>query len=317
MAVHNIECQIAKSQIGRYLSGDAFSAQALKQLEEHVAECDECKASLHQRKAALQAMLGDSNTAVVQIDEDDTTPRTVAAALREKLGSKPRPTQSIATNSSATKPVHFWKPLVYAIALGAVLIGMSVFSKTLTAPFGNKVEATPDASTTAIPSTTNSNSAATGSPATVTATSNPTTTPASTTTPSTTGPAAAGTLPAATAATPTTTLNGEKPAPILNAPSTDKPVSTDTALATGANKSAPEATPKKSTETKTPPPPAPGFTRPNKQAATPAAKPAPKAKAPKAKHRRVAKKKPIAHHRAKRTSKIRVYDTDGTLIASK
>lgn len=306
MAVHNIECQIAKSQIGRYLSGDAFSAQALKQLEEHVAECDDCKASLHQRKAALQAMLGGSNTAVVQVEETETeTHKTFAETLLGKMSSKPRPTQPAAVQ---TKPVHFWKPLGYSLALAAVLLGMSAFSKTLTAPFGAKVEATPD--TITAPVTNSTSNASTGSPATVAA---------STTTSST--------------ATPTET----KPAV-----TTDKAVVTDTALATGATKSVQEAakptadakTPEtkavdaktaetkapetKSPETKTPPTPAPVFTLPNKPAHKLAAEPAPVAKPHKAKHRRVAKAKLVAHRKAKKNrSAIRVYDPSGNLIASK
>ena len=314
MAVHNIECQIAKSQIGRYLSGDAFSPQALKQLEEHVAECSECKVSLHQRKAALQAMLGDSNTAVVQVDETETeTHKTFAETLRGKMSSKPRPTQ---TAVPETKPVHFWKPLGYSLALAAVLLGMSAFSKTLTSPFGAKVEATPDTATA--PATNSPSSASTGSPATVAASTN-----------------------TSNAVTSTET----KPA--------DKPVSTDTTLATGAVKPADDTakpssdaktpdtkasevkpvdakptetkaaetkpTVTKSPEAKTPPTPAPVFTLPNKPAHKLAAKPAPvKPKAHKAKHRRVTKAKAAAHRRAKKNrSAIRVYDPSGNLIANK
>jgi hypothetical protein len=51
MSVKNLECQIAKAQIGRYLAGDALSSEAVGQLEEHIAECDECQ-SRSERQAS-------------------------------------------------------------------------------------------------------------------------------------------------------------------------------------------------------------------------------------------------------------------------
>src|SRR5688572_1375339 len=57
MQVQNFECQIAQSQMARYLAGEAFSPEAVKQLNEHIAGCTSCKASLSQRRASLQDQL--------------------------------------------------------------------------------------------------------------------------------------------------------------------------------------------------------------------------------------------------------------------
>ena len=57
MPVKNIECQIARGQIGRYLAGESLSDEALKQLEGHIVGCPECKGALMQRRESLQAML--------------------------------------------------------------------------------------------------------------------------------------------------------------------------------------------------------------------------------------------------------------------
>ena len=87
MAVKNIECQLAEMQIGRYVSGEPFSQEAVRQLEAHVAKCPRCADILNDRKAALRAMLQKEPRAVVSAEK---LPRFAAddnpllKALREK-----------------------------------------------------------------------------------------------------------------------------------------------------------------------------------------------------------------------------------------
>lgn len=146
MAVKNIECQIARGQIGRYLSGDPFSAEALRQLEGHIGGCAVCKGHLAERKKALQAMLGGMPThAAIEVDADPAPqkaaaprPRLTAAqvaaaqaaieAATPKVGPK-KPTRDTQPAGKTTpdekpKPI-FTRPLIYAMALSGVLIAMS------------------------------------------------------------------------------------------------------------------------------------------------------------------------------------------------
>src|SRR4051794_20099524 len=63
MQLQNIECQIAKAQIGRYVAGDALSDETVSQLEAHVAKCADCKQNLAERRALLMAMLSPGEAA--------------------------------------------------------------------------------------------------------------------------------------------------------------------------------------------------------------------------------------------------------------
>ena len=300
MAIQNIECQIAKSQIGRYLSGDAFSPQALKQLEEHVSECDDCKASLNQRKAALQAMLTNTTSAVIEVQErDENLPKTVAEALRAKMGSKPRPPQQpMPVETPKVQAGHFWKPFGYSLALAGVLIGMSMYSKNLTKPFGNFVEPTTVNATTT-PTTTEVK------PVIAAAIPAPVTTTAATATPTATTPTPF--LP------PTATV---PPKTVTPAPTGRDSVSDNqkTAPTSGTATAKPQAT---TVAHKTPITPAPVFTLPNKPTEKPAtpkkADIAMKTATKSARARRAKATKARQNH----SSAIRVYNADGTLIPSK
>jgi hypothetical protein len=163
MRVANIECQIAQGQIGRYLLGEGFSAEALRQLEEHVASCPDCKQVLQARRTALQAMLGGEtqpadpvSPAAAEPDEPAApsgTPNPLLEILRQRtLGLAGRGTATAAvmvpadstggTPQQTLEPVPgqsgYWKPLVYSGALALVLILMSYMSKAPAALLGEK-----------------------------------------------------------------------------------------------------------------------------------------------------------------------------------
>lgn len=125
MAVTNIECQIARGQIGRYLSGDGFSDEAVRQLEAHISGCAGCKAHLSDRKAALQAMLGGPPVkAVVEVAEAPT-PTAAMNAPKPAPKASPKPEAKKVPIVSAS----FTRPLMYSLGLGAVLVAMSAFSR--------------------------------------------------------------------------------------------------------------------------------------------------------------------------------------------
>ncbi|HVT11899.1 MAG TPA: zf-HC2 domain-containing protein [Fimbriimonadaceae bacterium] len=135
MQVQNFECQIAKAQIGRYVAGDRLSDEALEQLEAHITKCPDCKQSLAERRAALQAMLS------LGKDEQPATPKgsgrpkfDLATFIKSKIQAK-QPVQA-AVQTGGAKPSNFTKPALYSLALGVVLIGMSYVSKNLGSVFG-------------------------------------------------------------------------------------------------------------------------------------------------------------------------------------
>ncbi|MBS1718715.1 MAG: zf-HC2 domain-containing protein [Armatimonadetes bacterium] len=137
MSVQNIECQIASAQIGRYLNGDNLSPEALKALEGHVEECEQCQARLAERKAALQNMLNGKSSptpaptqAVVEVTERTPASAAIAETLKEMLAT---PAPNAPTAAAVAKPQgpSLTKPMIYSSALAVVLIAMSFASKSL------------------------------------------------------------------------------------------------------------------------------------------------------------------------------------------
>ncbi|PMU85968.1 hypothetical protein, partial [Pseudomonas sp. GW704-F5] len=85
---------IARGQINRYLAGENFSSEGMRQLEEHVATCEGCKEALAERKRALQRMLGtETPIAVAAIDPEIAIPVTPKVT--------PTATEKVARNQAA------------------------------------------------------------------------------------------------------------------------------------------------------------------------------------------------------------------------
>src|SRR5579872_6837623 len=64
MPVKSVECQLAEMQIGRFVSGDSLSAEAVRQLDAHLAKCPNCSQTLNDRRQALRSMLKQGYAAV-------------------------------------------------------------------------------------------------------------------------------------------------------------------------------------------------------------------------------------------------------------
>jgi hypothetical protein len=152
MPTKNIECQLAQGQIGRYLNGERFSAQAIKQLEAHVAECDECSELVTRRRQALMTMLGEGTARAAVMTEarpTSTQSETAAERLISSLGKaqakEPLAQETVLPrieDTPAPSKVKLLgqafnsKPLMYCAALAAVLLAMSYFSKDALKTFG-------------------------------------------------------------------------------------------------------------------------------------------------------------------------------------
>ncbi|HJP81921.1 MAG TPA: hypothetical protein VJ835_00315 [Fimbriimonadaceae bacterium] len=174
MQVENIECQIAQAQIGHFLTGSGLSEEAIKQLEEHIGACPDCKAVLNERRSELRAMLTGEKAIVdfekIAREATGTQPKSIATALRkqslQQLLSTPAPAPAVETKVEpvAALPVEEispaaevpesptpvaakaqaskWKPLGYSLALALVLVGMSLFSNNIANIFGPKANET-------------------------------------------------------------------------------------------------------------------------------------------------------------------------------
>ena len=70
MSVTDFECAIAKSQIGRYISGDNLAPEIARQLETHINNCTRCKQLLQEKKSSLEAMINESASLVLNVVEN-------------------------------------------------------------------------------------------------------------------------------------------------------------------------------------------------------------------------------------------------------
>lgn len=343
MSVTNFECQIAKGQIGRYLAGDAFSDEAIRQLEAHIGGCPECKAHLAERKRALQQMLGGKPMrAVVEVPESaepvrpkvtpdakwaealaaagaaGTSTETPAPRKKAKPAKEPAPAPAPKTiaKTDVVKSGSFTKPLAYALGLAGVLVGMSAFSRSgfdLLGPKASKsMTSKPEAVTPVV------------TPTVTTPTTNPTTPVSTTATNPATNPApVTGTNPPASL--PVTSTPVINPSTPVNSTAVEKtPIAT-----TGTTSNPTNATVPTSTEKPNVPPPAPAPV-PEQHDAKPVKTPE-KAPVRRVLHRRapqvhVTARRVVSRHapkirRARRvvrrtthTNTVRVYDAAGNPI---
>jgi hypothetical protein len=149
MPTKNIECQLAQGQIGRYLSGERFSPQAIKQLESHVADCEECSALVTRRRQALMNMVGEGATrAAVMAPKKEEADQSAAGAQERLISALSEARIEESTPSPRETPEHekkigflakklSSKPLLYGAGLAAVLLAMSYFSRGALKTFGS------------------------------------------------------------------------------------------------------------------------------------------------------------------------------------
>lgn len=151
MRVGNFECQIAQSQIGRYLGGEGLSNEAVRQLNQHIAECADCQQVLNERKAALLGMLGAAPAQAVVHAEDPGPRQTLRDRLQEQLAkaqanvapapAEPDPVPPVERKPAAPAKATLTKPMLYSLALAAVMIAMSYLAKNPTSILGEKASA--------------------------------------------------------------------------------------------------------------------------------------------------------------------------------
>jgi len=141
MPVQNVECQIARLQIGRFLKGEVLPPDMMAQLEAHIGRCPECRAELAGRKAELQALAnGRKETAT----EAAPTASPSSERPAQARPSAPRPKSEAPRKAAvATPPAAApfpWKALAYSLALAGVLVAMSFVAKDPTALLGPRLE---------------------------------------------------------------------------------------------------------------------------------------------------------------------------------
>ncbi|MEJ5170397.1 MAG: zf-HC2 domain-containing protein [Fimbriimonadales bacterium] len=141
MPVQNVECQIARLQIGRFLKGEVLPPDMMAQLEAHIGRCPECREELAGRKAELLAMATGRRS-------DETTPasskpRTPRETKPKATPRKKEPSEAPRKAAVATPPAAAafpWKTLGYSLALAGVLLAMSFVAKDPTALLGPRLE---------------------------------------------------------------------------------------------------------------------------------------------------------------------------------
>lgn len=340
MQVENIECQIAQAQIGNFLAGSGLSPEAMEQLEDHIAGCANCKTVLNERRSELKAMLTGQKAVVdfekIAKEAEATKTNSISTALRKKslqqmLEPTPEPVKptpvpqafaavmaeaaaketpkSIEAPKIAKKPSQL-KPLLYSLALAAVLIGMSYFSGNIAELFGPKLAAatapvekvetpattTPATTPASTPETTSTVDASTGTTGSVVST-NPSV--PETTTPPSTAPSTESSTGThlAVASMPTTPESTPVEEPVIVGP---EEVGTSAgALATTQFQASTPATPEAPVTKPTPPAPAKPVVAPKPAAAKPVVA---KRQVP---ARRIVRKRPVKRVAAKRATPVR------------
>ncbi len=145
MPVQNVECQIARLQIGRFLKGELLPPDMMAQLEAHIGRCPECRAELAGRKAELQALANgrkEPGTDAAQ-KPSATTERPAQARPSNPRPMSEAPRKAAVATPPAAAPFP-WKTVAYSLALAGVLVAMSFVAKDPTALLGPRLEP-PDA----------------------------------------------------------------------------------------------------------------------------------------------------------------------------
>ena len=130
MPVLDIECQLARGQIARYLDGASFPGESLLQLEEHISECEACRSMLMDRRSLLEA----------KVSKERTVRAVAEVQASQEPFAVPSPKVSLWTKTISQFGM---KPFVLVGALVVVLLSMSAVSKNMTGFLGPKVALSP------------------------------------------------------------------------------------------------------------------------------------------------------------------------------
>lgn len=159
MPVKNVECQLAEMQIGRFVSGETLSSEAIKQLDAHLASCKHCSEVLKDRRQALKSMLHQGYAAVTTDLPTARKEHLLIKALAEKATTDKftPPRRTPVEASPEAEPRKGWNPasilsqtndkngsvkktLIYSVALGIVLFAMGYLSHGQNNLFGGSAE---------------------------------------------------------------------------------------------------------------------------------------------------------------------------------
>ncbi len=154
-----LNAQLAEMQIGRFVSGETLSAEAIKQLDTHLATCKRCTEVLNDRRQALKSMLHQGYAAVTTDLPTARKEHLLIKALAEKATTDKftPPRRTPVEASPEAEPKKVWNPasvlrqtkdknpsvkktLIYSAALGVVLFAMGYITHGQTALFGGSAE---------------------------------------------------------------------------------------------------------------------------------------------------------------------------------
>lgn len=112
MSVKSFECAIARSQIGRYLAGDALGEESMRQLEAHISTCADCQRLIDSKKAELLGPLAHAPTA-----EEAIASSVAASSIAAQIGTSAieRELREVAMDARAVVGV----PTAIAVGAGA------------------------------------------------------------------------------------------------------------------------------------------------------------------------------------------------------
>jgi hypothetical protein len=157
MPAKNIECQLAQGQIGRYLAGTDISDEAVRQLEQHIVECEDCTNFVDRKRQSLHEVAGlrhavvempAPKAAAIAETEPVSLPKQAATqaliqAIRDRANPLSGQTVLETVRESGPPRKRYWKTLAYSLALGAVLLVMSHLAANPTSMFGDRVGPSP------------------------------------------------------------------------------------------------------------------------------------------------------------------------------
>ena len=161
MPLLDVECQLARGQVSRYLEGERLSENAIVQLEEHLNECPNCvdffeaKKTYLKRLSELDAAPAPTH-AVIEVLEaevgeeasEEPSPQAkslIEAILKHKthLDKVVKPAGSAIDTNDSPKPSRdltaYYKPTMYLVGLALTLVLMGIFMKDPTRFLGDKV----------------------------------------------------------------------------------------------------------------------------------------------------------------------------------
>ena len=137
MQLKDLECQLAQSQLTRYLRGAPLSAEALEALEAHISECEHCRSEVAAKRSVLAEEAAPTHVVAHQPVQEAPAAAPQVEALPEEAPQLP--IKSAVVLKLLEKLPSNARPIVLSTALALLLITMSAVAKDPTKVFGERL----------------------------------------------------------------------------------------------------------------------------------------------------------------------------------